>query len=240
LKALILAGGKGLRLRPLTDDKPKPLVIVAGKPIAEWQLDWLRANVDLEKVVFLCGWKWERLKEHFGGEYHGVEVDYSVEEAPLGTGGAFRKAILEKGIGDEDVAMLNGDIITDLKLAEMVAAQRTQRPSPAITLLLVPYKSRFGIVNIDKNNLVRSFEEKPVFPDVWINGGVYVGNARRLLDDLPEKGDIERETFPKLAAAGQVTAYPYRGFWSLVDSVKDIQEVESQLKARPGQTPSRA
>ncbi|HUK75316.1 MAG TPA: NDP-sugar synthase, partial [Nitrososphaerales archaeon] len=212
---------------------------VAGKPIAEWQLDWLRANVDLEKVVFLCGWKWERLKEHFGGEYHGVEVDYSVEEAPLGTGGAFRKAIVEKGIGDEDVAMLNGDIITDLKLAEMVAAQRKPKPSPAITLLLVPYKSRFGIVHIDENNLVRSFEEKPVFPDVWINGGIYVGNARRLLKDLPEKGDIERETFPKLAASGQVMAYPYRGFWSLVDSVKDVQEVESELKARPGRMPSR-
>lgn len=239
MKALILAGGKGLRLRPLTDDKPKPLVAVAGKPIAEWQLDWLRANVDLEKVVFLCGWKWERLKEHFGGEYHGVEVDYSVEEAPLGTGGAFRKAIVEKGIGDEDVAMLNGDIITDLKLAEMVAAQRKPKPSPAITLLLVPYKSRFGIVHIDENNLVRSFEEKPVFPDVWINGGIYVGNARRLLKDLPEKGDIERETFPKLAASGQVMAYPYRGFWSLVDSVKDVQEVESELKARPGRMPSR-
>jgi mannose-1-phosphate guanylyltransferase len=237
LRALILAGGKGLRLRPLTDDRPKPLVPVAGKPIAEWQLDWLRRTITLEEVVFLCGWKWERLKEHFGGDYHGVKVDYSVEETPLGTGGAFRKAIVEKGIGDEDVAMLNGDIITDLKLGEMAAAQRTPKPSPAITLLLVPYKSRFGIVHIDKNNFVRSFEEKPVFPDVWINGGIYVGNARRLLKDLPEKGDIERETFPKLAASGQVMAYPYRGFWSLVDSIKDIQEVENELKARQGRTP---
>lgn len=234
MKALILAGGKGLRLRPLTDDKPKPLVAVAGKPIAEWQLDWLRANVDLEKVVFLCGWKWERLREHFGTDYHGVKVDYSVEETPLGTGGAFRKAIVEKGIGDEDIAMLNGDIITDLKLADMVAAQRAAKPSPAVTLLLVQYRSRFGIVNIDKKNFVRSFEEKPVFPNVWINGGIYVGNARRLVKDLPKKGDIERETFPKLAASGQVMAYPYRGYWSLVDSIKDIKEVENELKARPG------
>jgi NDP-sugar pyrophosphorylase family protein len=234
LKALILAGGKGLRLRPLTDDRPKPLVAVAGKPIAEWQLDWLRANIELEKVVFLCGWKWERLKEHFGSDYHGVKVDYSVEDSPLGTGGAFRKAILEKGVGDEDVAMLNGDIITDLKLGEMVAAHRSKRPSPAVTLLLVPYRSRFGIVNIDKQNFVRSFEEKPTFPDVWINGGIYVGNARRLLKDLPEKGDIERETFPKLAASGSVMAYPYKGFWSLVDSVKDIQEVEKELKPPAG------
>lgn len=236
MKALILAGGKGLRLRPLTDDKPKPLVEVAGKPIAEWQLDWLRANVDLERVVFLCGWKWERLREHFGDDYHGTRVDYSVEETPLGTGGAFRKAISEKGIGDEDVAMLNGDIITDLNLGDMVTARQSAKPSPAITLLLVPYRSRFGIVHIDDKNFVKSFEEKPAFPDVWINGGIYVGNAKKLLRDLPEKGDIERETFPKLAAFGQVMAYPYRGFWSLVDSVKDIQEVENELKARQGPT----
>jgi len=133
--------------------------------------------------------------------------------------------------------MLNGDIITDLKLGDMVAAQRSAKPSPAITLLLVPYKSRFGIVHIDNKSFVKSFEEKPVFPDVWINGGIYVGNARRLLKDLPEKGDIERETFPRLAASGQVMAYPYRGFWSLVDSVKDIQEAESELKARQGPMP---
>ena len=66
MKALILAGGKGLRLRPLTDDKPKPLVSVSGKPIAEWQIDWLLENVELEQVIFLCGHKWTKLKEHFG------------------------------------------------------------------------------------------------------------------------------------------------------------------------------
>jgi len=234
LKALILAGGKGLRLRPLTDDKPKPLVAVAGKPIAEWQLDWLRASVDLQEAIFLCGWKWERLKEHFGSDYRGVKVRYSVEDAPLGTGGAFRKAILEMGIGDENIAMLNGDILTDLGLGEMVKASKSKRPSPVISLLLVPYKSRFGIVHIDKKNFVKSFEEKPVFPDIWINGGIYVGNAKKLLKDLPEKGDIERETFPKLAAAGKVMAYPYRGFWSLVDSIKDIQEVEKAMETTRG------
>ena len=234
MKALILAGGQGLRLRPLTDDKPKPLVAVAGKPIAEWQLDWLRKTVDLEEAIFLCGWKWQRLKEHFGSDYHGVKVDYSVEDSPLGTGGAFRKAIVDKGIGDEVVAMLNGDIVTDLDLGAMAAAHESSKTSPVITILLVPYKSRFGIVHIDKQNRVESFEEKPAFPDVWINGGIYVGNAKRLLKDLPAKGDIERETFPKLVRKGEISAHTYRGFWSLIDSVKDIQEVEKELKGRNG------
>jgi mannose-1-phosphate guanylyltransferase len=232
LKALILAGGKGLRLRPLTDDKPKPLVAVAGKPIAERQLDWLRASVDLEEAVFLCGWKWDRLKEHFGDEYHGIKIDYSPEDTPLGTGGAFRKAIIEKQIGDEEVAMLNGDIITDLDLEEMVSAKASAEGQPVASILLVPYRSRFGIVHANEHNIVESFEEKPVFKDVWINGGVYVGNAKRLVRDLPEKGDIEKETFPKLAVTHRLAAYPYRGFWSLVDSVKDIQEVEQELASR--------
>jgi len=232
LKALILAGGQGLRLRPLTDDKPKPLVEVNGKPIAEWQLDWLIKNVELEQVTFLCGYKWTRLKEHFGESYHGVRIDYSVEETPLGTGGAFRKAIVAAKLGYENVVMANGDILTDLPLDKMVAAQGSSSKSPTVTLLLVPYKSRFGTVQIDKQNHVKSFEEKPEFPDVWINGGIYVANARSILNLLPEKGDIERETFPKLVRSGEIMAYPYRGFWSLIDSIKDIQEVESQLKSR--------
>lgn len=232
MKALILAGGQGLRLRPLTDDRPKPLVAVAGKPIAEWQLDWLIKNVELEEAIFLCGYKWNRLKEHFGNDYKGVRIGYSVEESPLGTGGAFRKAIVNTKLGDENLVMMNGDIVTDLPLGKMLTEHSHGKGAPMVTLLLVPYKSRFGIVHIDKKNFVVRFEEKPEFPDVWINGGIYVASAKRILDHLPEKGDIERETFPKLAAAGEVMAYPYRGFWSLIDSIKDIQEVEKRLKAK--------
>ena len=80
---------------------------------------------------------------------------------------------------------MNGDIVTDLPLGEMVAAHTSARDHPTVTLLLVPYKSRFGIVHIDKQNLVKRFEEKPEFPDVWINGGIYVANARRLLAAPP-------------------------------------------------------
>jgi NDP-sugar pyrophosphorylase family protein len=232
LRALILAGGQALRLRPLTDDKPKPLVEVNGRPIAEWQLDWLIGNVKLDHVTFLCGYSWIRLKEHFGSSYRGLRIDYSVEDTPLGTGGAFRKAIAEAKLGDESVVMMNGDILTDLPLGKMIEAHSASRSHPAVTLLLVPYKSRFGIVRIGEQNMVKGFEEKPEFPDAWINGGIYVATASRILGRLPEKGDIERETFPALASSGEIMAYPYQGFWSLVDSVKDLREVERELKAR--------
>jgi NDP-sugar pyrophosphorylase family protein len=114
----------------------------------------------------------------------------------------------------------------------MVAEHTSAKGRPDVTVLLVPYKSRFGIVHIDKQNFVKSFEEKPEFADVWINGGIYVANAKRILAKLPERGDIERETFPKLVGSGKIMAYPYKGFWSLIDSIKDIQEVEKELKSR--------
>ena len=82
--------------------------------------------------------------------------------------------------------------------------------------------------------LSRKFEEKPEFPDVWINGGVYVANVKRLMKYLPEKGDIERETFPKLVPYGEITSFPYYGNWWYVDSMKDLQEVEVELKAKQG------
>lgn len=232
MRALILAGGQALRLRPLTDDRPKPLVEVNGKPIAEWQLDWLIHAVELERVTFLCGHSWTKLKEHFGTDYRGVAIDYSVEDTPLGTGGALRKAISEGKFGDEQVLVMNGDIITDLRVGEMVSAHRSAEGHPVVTMLLVPFKSRFGIVKIDPDNRVLGFEEKPDFSDTWINGGIYVVDPKRLLPRLPEKGDVERETFPKLADSGAIMAFRYPGFWSLVDTVKDLRDVERELKAR--------
>ncbi len=230
MKALILAGGQGLRLRPLTDDRPKPLVNVNSRPIAEWQLDWLGSGTDLEKVVFLCGYKWERLKEHFGSNYKGIEIDYCVEEAPLGTGGAIKNGLAHLGNPNENVIVTNGDIVTDLPLRSMIASHEAPGTQPTVTMLLVPYKSRFGIVHIDKLKVVRKFEEKPEFPDTWINGGVYILNVAKLSRHLPDKGDIERETFPKLVQYAEIVSYPYYGFWNLIDSIKDLQEVEHELK----------
>jgi NDP-sugar pyrophosphorylase family protein len=231
MKAMILAGGQGLRLRPLTDDRPKPLVHVNERPMAEWQIDWLRKEMELEKVVFLCGYKWERLKQHFGSNYKGVEVEYCVEETPLGTGGAIRNGLAHLGNPSENVVITNGDIVTDLPLKNMIASHESLGTQPTVTMLLVPYRSRFGIVHIDKLKVVRKFEEKPEFVDVWINGGVYVINAQKILRHLPEKGDIERETFPKLVQYAEIVSYPYYGFWSLIDSIKDLHEVEHELKS---------
>jgi NDP-sugar pyrophosphorylase family protein len=150
----------------------------------------------------------------------------------LGTGGAIKNALAEMGETDEDLVVMNGDTLTDLPLRKMIKSHSSTSPRTTVTMLLVPYRSRFGVIYIDEFKTVRKFEEKPVFPDVWINGGVYVVSARNLLKHLPDRGDVEKETFPKLVPSGEIGAYQYRGFWTFIDSVKDLQEAEDQLKLR--------
>jgi mannose-1-phosphate guanylyltransferase len=227
MKAIVLAGGLGMRLRPLTDDKPKALVPVKGRPISEYQIEWLMKEGGVDGVTFACGYKWERLKEHFGSSFQGIPIDYSVEDEPLGTGGGIKKALSAKESG-ELVVVTNGDIITDLPLKRMIDAHK-QAGEISASMLVVPYRSRFGVVKIDKLKVVRGFEEKAAFPDMWINGGVYVLNSRRITRHLPIKGDIERETFPKLVVHGDLLSYPYYGEWTFVDSMKDLAELEEAL-----------
>ncbi len=216
-----------MRLRPLTDDKPKAMIEVNGRPIAEYQLEWLAKEANVDAVVFACGYKWERLKEHFGDIHQGIKIDYSVEEDQLGTGGAIKRAISLLGIEDT-IIVTNGDIVTDFPIMRMIEAHR-QAGEITASMLLVPYKSQFGVVKIDKLKVVREFVEKPAFPDAWINGGVYVLNSRKAMKYLPDKGDIERETFPRLVTHGELISYPYYGEWYFVDSHKDLKELEETL-----------
>jgi len=233
LKAVILSGGQALRLRPLTEDKPKALIEVKGRPISEYQIDWLVKEGGVDSVTFACGYKWQKLKEHFGSSYKGIALEYSPEEEPLGTGGAIRQALSGKETKEGELFVVaNGDIMTDLPIARMIEAHR-QAGEITASMLVVPYRSRFGVVKIDKLRMVRGFEEKPAFPDVWINGGVYVMNPRKSLKYLPEKGDIERETFPKLVSHGELLSYPHYGEWWFVDSLKDLKELEDSMQT-PG------
>ncbi len=229
MRAIVLAGGQGLRLRPMTEDRPKALIHVNGRPISEYQIEWLMREGAVDAVTFACGYKWERLKEHFGSNYKGVAISYSVEEEPLGTGGAVKKALATSPA--EDLCLVtNGDVITDLPLKRMIDAHISAGEISA-SMLIVPYKSRFGVVKIDKLKVVRDFDEKPAFPDVWINGGVYILNAKRALKYLPDSGDIERETFPNLVTRGELLSYPYYGEWNFVDSIKDLMELEETMKS---------
>ncbi|KSW12568.1 nucleotidyltransferase [Pyrodictium occultum] len=228
MKAVILAGGFGKRLRPLTEDRPKPLVEVAGRPIIEWQILWLRSH-GMKDIVVLLGYKWERLVEHLGsGHKLGVRIAYVVEDEPLGTGGAIKNA--EHLLRGEDLfIVINGDIVTDLDLGRLVSRLRSREDAVA-AIALVPLRSPYGVVELDEEDHVVKFVEKPTL-DYWINAGVYVMKPE-VLDYLPEKGDIERTAFPRLAEERRILGERFTdAYWRSIDTVKDLEEAAQQIRA---------
>ena len=224
--ALIIAGGEGQRLRPLTDDRPKNMVPVAGRALVEWQLEWLRAN-GVTDVIFLCGYKAEVLQAHVGdGSRFGVRTQYSIEDEPLGRGGALKQGWPLVPEGEELVVACNSDILTDQPLAPIIAAHREKQA--AATIMLSALRSPFGIVDVGDDDRVVAFREKPVLP-YWVNAGIYVLSLE-FFELLPDKGDHETTTFPALAEQGKLYAFKSEAYWRPVDSIKDISEAEKELQ----------
>ncbi len=223
MKAVILAGGFGKRLKPLTDQRPKPMIEVLNIPIVEWQVRWLR-KFGVKEFVLCVGYMREQIFDHIGdGSKFGAKIEYSIEEDPLGTGGALKNAkyLLT---GQDSFIMLNGDILTDLDPNKLKAAG-----SQAIAL--VPLRSPFGVVELDKNSRVLGFTEKPEISDRWINAGVY-HFTQEVFGLLPENGNIEVTALPALAKEGKLLAVKYPGvFWRSIDSHKDIEEAAKELQA---------
>lgn len=204
------------------------MVEVVGKPIAEWQVVWLK-KFGIEKVIFAAGHRWEKIKEHFrNGERYGLEIDYSVEESPLGTAGALKKAL--SPLGQKLFVIINGDILTDLNIVEMV--NRHNRLETTTTILLVPFVSPYGIVEVSPNFKVKGFVEKPVMPNTYINGGIYI-LSNELIADLPSTGSIEANVFPELASNGKLGSFSYKGFWRAIDTMKDLTALNEELEKTP-------
>ena len=231
--ALILAGGYGKRLRPLTEDKPKPLVEVAGRPILMWQIEWLKGHGIMDFVV-LAGYRKERIIESLGsGSKLGISVTYVVEDEPLGTGGAVRNARLTF-FGRDPFLVVNGDIITNIDPKELLKALESTGALAAIAL--VQLRSPYGIVEVGADGRVRNFREKPILEGYWINAGVYALRPE-IEEYLPVKGDLETYTFPALAKDGKLVAVTFdlnRFYWRSIDTVKDLDEVSSDMEKRGG------
>jgi len=223
--ALVLAGGKGERLRPLSEDRPKPMVLLAGKPILEYHLTWLRDN-GVTHAVLLCGYRADVIQGYFGdGRRWGLTIEYSLEEQPLGRGGAFKLAFSRVPKTEELFIGTNGDVLCNQPLAPIVRAHRAS--GAVATVMLAPFASPFGVVRVARDGRIRRFEEKPRLP-YWINAGLYV-LSRPFFDLLPDVGDHEDSAFPLLAERGQLRAYRARGYWRSIDTMKDITEATRDL-----------
>jgi NDP-sugar pyrophosphorylase family protein len=225
VKAVILAGGQGKRLRPITDTVPKPLIRILDKPIIVHQMEWLK-RFDVDEFIICIGHLKEKFIEEIGsGRSFMVKVAYVVEDEPLGTGGGLKNAeyLLRS---EKFFYVVNGDIITNLNPKELLKALDD---SVVGAIALIPLPSPYGIVKVD-DGFVKSFEEKPQIMDYWINAGVYVFRPD-IFNYLPSRGDIEKTAFPQLARENKLKAVKYSNvIWKSIDTHKDIEEVEKIIK----------
>jgi len=195
---VVLSGGEGIRLRPITADLPKGLVKVGGRPLLQWLVEWLKAN-GVTNIVMGVAYLKEQIIDFFGdGTRFGVGIQYSIHTVAGGTSEGFRLAV-NRYVEDQTFFALNGDQITDLRLKTLLA--KHQKSETLSTIAVVHPRLPFGLVKVDKNDYCRGFLEKPVLKDVNISTGIYVFE-REIVEHLPRIGDIERTTLAQALKAG--------------------------------------
>ena len=226
MQALILAGGEGTRLRPLTSTIPKPVVPLVDRPFISYMLEWLRGH-GIDDVILGCGFMADRVQRVLGdGAELGIRLQYLEEPGPLGTGGALKFA---EDLLEERFFMLNGDVLADLDLTAQL--EQHERTGARATLALFPVEdpSAYGLVRCNADHSVHEFIEKPGVEELdtnLISAGAYI-LEREILDGMPPAGtnvSIEREVFPRLVGAG-LYGYVASGYWM------DIGTPERYLKA---------
>ncbi len=226
--AVILSGGEGLRLRPITHNIPKGLVKVGGKPLLEWVVEWLHQNKVTNLVIGVAYLK-EKIMRYFGsGRRFGVDIEYSVHTIEGGTSEGFRLAI-SRYVDSPSFFALNGDQITNLRLD---AIYNNYRENGSLASIAVVHpRLPFGLVKIGQKGLCKGFVEKPVLNDVFCSMGIYVFD-RRVLKYLPRRGDVERTTFPKLAQMNRLKAFKHNGSFITVNSLGELEKADEALKER--------
>jgi NDP-sugar pyrophosphorylase family protein len=226
--AVVLAGGAGLRLRPLTNNKPKVMLKVAGKPILQWVIEWLKFN-GISNLVIGVAHKKETIMRYFrDGSKLGVQIKYSVHSIEGETGEGFRLAV-SRYVDDDLFVAMNGDEMTNFRLNDMLNQHLSN--NVLATIAVTNPASPFGIIRIDDKGLIQSFEEKPILTSLFVSIGIYVFN-REILKYLPEKGAIEKTTFPLLAQRKLLGAYKTSGDWFTVNTIKELQNTENELKRK--------
>ena len=222
---MILCGGFGKRLRPITETVPKPLVeIKEDYAILDKQLFDFK-NADVNEVYLLAGFLHEKIEERYGQEYLGIKIHYVIEDEPLGTLNAIRLGMEALG-EDKQVVIRNGDIVADLNIKKMI--EKGEQSDYPVTMFVTQMRSPYGIVDLSGDKIT-SFKEKPLL-DAYINGGVYF--TKGLLDFGEFKiGDIEKTLFPLLAKNNQLGYYREDNlFWMAIDTSKELETVKKEYE----------
>lgn len=213
-KAVILAGGKGIKMRPLTYEIPKTMIPVKGKPIMEYAVDSLR-NSGIKDLVVLVGHLGEKVKEHFGdGSRFGVKIKYVKEKETAGTAGALRQ--VEKEVGIEPFILFYGDVLIELNYHDFIDFHISHSGLVTVALTSVAKPYEYGAVKLHGENVVDFIEkpEKGTRSSHLVSSGVYVVEPE-IFDFIPKKSPVsfEKDVLPKLVNKKKVLGYPFEGKW---------------------------
>lgn len=223
-QAVIMVGGKGTRLRPLTETRPKPVLPVLDKPCLMYLIESM-ADAGIENVILACGYKSEKLVAEIGdGRELGIRISYSYEDEPLGTAGAIK--LIEDRLDDTFIAA-NGDVFADIDVKKEIDIHR--RTGATVTLALTPVENpcEFGIARVEEDGRISEFREKPKPDEVFsnlINAGVYV-LEKRIMSQVPEGKafDLSKELIPILMSQGErIQSYRLEGSWRDVGRPSDL------------------
>ena len=232
MKALLLVGGQGTRLRPLTVNAPKSIIPIFNRPFLHYQLDLIRQVPEIDEVILSLNYQPRRIEEVFGdGRDIGIKITYVVEPTPLGTAGAVRYAA--KGVRDS-IVVFNGDVLTQVDLAGLIAFHRERRSRATIVLTPVDNPTAYGLVETDADGNIRRFLEKPKPDEITcdtINAGIYVlepDTFDRIPEDVP--WSIERSFFPSFIERGETfMASIYRDYWIDIGTPEKYMQVHRDI-----------
>ncbi|HVL47283.1 MAG TPA: NDP-sugar synthase [Candidatus Thermoplasmatota archaeon] len=234
MKAIVMAGGEGTRLRPITERLPKPFVRVAGKPTIEYVLDRL-VEAGFRDVIVTTYYKPHLLIERLaGGTKVGARVFYSVEDTPAGTAGGVKKV---GALLDSTFVVTSGDVLADVDIGDLVKAHKAKGAMATMALTRVEDPTQFGIVGLDGNDRIVRFAEKPKREDVFsnlINAGIYVLEPE-VLSMIPAEGafDFSKQLFPRMLAEGKpLYGREIKGFWMDVGRPADLIAASAELGKR--------
>lgn len=233
-QAVIMVGGKGTRLRPLTETRPKPVLPVLDKPCLMYLIESM-ANAGIDEVILACGYKSEKLVAEIGdGKELGIRISYSYEDEPMGTAGAIK--LIEDCLDDVFIAA-NGDVFADIDVAKEIDIHRRTKATVTLALTPVDNPCEFGIARIEEDGRISEFREKPKPEEVFsnlINAGVYVVE-KRVMSEVPEDRafDFSKELIPILMSQGErIQSYRLEGNWRDVGRPSDLFGANLDMAAK--------
>jgi D-glycero-alpha-D-manno-heptose 1-phosphate guanylyltransferase len=228
--AIILAGGFGTRLQSVVNDLPKPMAPINGEPFLNYQLNYLK-HYGIKNVILSVGYLSEKIKAYYGSNFNGIEIDYVVEENPMGTGGGIRLA-LEK-CTEPLSFVLNGDSFFDVDLIKFYDLHIQNRSQISLALRKVNNSARYGTIEKTKENIISSFKEKSgIDHEGIINGGVYLLDKNLYLQKTPSATNfsIEKDFFEKQLSNSLISGFEFEGYFIDIGIPEDYLKAQHDFK----------